>query len=77
MCASYGIEESKETVAALKEIVDASQVTLFESHLCRQVLKKEVSAQIAGCQKYIALFAHVDVAAVPPALWAYVHRITQ
>ena len=68
-CARYGVTDLKTNLIEVAEkLGELSQVTAFESQLCRCLKKPEVEQQ-ASILKYLGLYAHVVFSDVQPLLY--------
>ena len=67
--AKYGMVDKadEELLKAAQKVIDDSQLTTLESHLCRSLRKPE-GERAGSCQKYLGLFAKVPPSTVQPQL---------
>ncbi len=75
--AKVGAESMKDTntIEKATEVGKASEITAYESHICR-VARKPPAEQAASAVKYMALFACVKTDKVLPALLAEIIRMS-
>ena len=56
-------------VKLVDECAALSRATVLESHLCRALKKTSEEEKLAGCKKYLGLYATVKENQIHPALW--------
>ena len=74
--AKYGAHDAVDSgvIESVKNVMQQSQATAFESQLCRTLLKPDAE-QKSGIVKYVAIYATVPPELVQPVLWAVAQRI--